>query len=268
MVAQVDQELRVADARLRFRDEGTGPAAILIHGWALDLEMWEPQARALRDSLRIIRHDRRGFGLSSGHPSLAHDISDLRALCAHLRLESVALLGMSQGARVAAHIAAGNRPLVSCVVFDGAPAGTIADGETTDNDIPVATYRALVRSGGVSEFRKEWCRHPLAQLRTGDGATRELLEGIRARYRALDLAVSAAEESPLPAPLARSIRSPALIISGELDLESRIRTADALAGCLPWSERAVISGAAHMPNLDNPLAYNESLRRFLARFAR
>ncbi|HEV7445203.1 MAG TPA: alpha/beta fold hydrolase, partial [Steroidobacteraceae bacterium] len=64
-----DRFLEMTDARLRYRDEGTGPAILLIHGWSLDLDMWEPQVGDLSRSFRLIRFDRRGYGLSSGKPS-------------------------------------------------------------------------------------------------------------------------------------------------------------------------------------------------------
>ena len=60
--SSADRFLPVPGARLRFRDEGSGVALVLIHGWTLDLEMWSPQAQPLRDRFRIIRMDRRGFG--------------------------------------------------------------------------------------------------------------------------------------------------------------------------------------------------------------
>jgi 3-oxoadipate enol-lactonase len=255
-----DRELTVTGARLRFRDEGAGVAVLLIHGWTLDLDMWEPQARELCDSFRVIRYDRRGFGLSSGRPSLSHDVTDAMALCEHLRLRSVALLGMSQGARVAAHFAAGNPQLVSHVVFDGAPAGILSGQEGAQNDIPIARYRELARTG---EFLKEWRKHPLTQLRTGDARSQELLQRMLERYRAEDLLQVDAQGLP-PVP-AESIRAPALIISGALDLESRIRAADALARSLAASERAIVPAAGHMPNIDNPGVYNDLLRRFLVR---
>jgi 3-oxoadipate enol-lactonase len=266
--AEADRELSIAHDRLRFRDEGAGPAVLLIHGWTLDLDMWEPQALALRDSFRIVRYDRRGFGLSSGRPSLVHDITDVQALCEHLRLRSVAVLGMSQGARVAAHIAARNPRLISCVIFDGAPAGVVLDSESAETDVPIAAYRALIRAGGKSEFLREWRTHPLTQLRSRDNPTRELLQRILERYRAVDLREPDAD-SPAPPrpPAAESIRSPALIISGALDMESRIRAADALAQSLPSSERAIVPESGHLPNLDNPPVYNALLRGFLERFA-
>ena len=254
-----DRELTVPGARLRFRDEGTGAAVLLIHGWTLDLDMWEPQARELHDSLRIIRYDRRGFGLSSGRPCLSHDVTDVLALCEHLRLQAVALLGMSQGARVAAHAAAANPELVSHVVFDGAPAGIVPDQEG-QSDIPTARYRELARAG---EFLQEWRKHPLTQLRTRDAQSQELLQRMLERYRAEDLLQTDAQE--LPSLRAESIRAPALVISGALDLETRIRAADVLAQSLPGSERAIVPEAGHMPNLDNPHIYNTLLRQCLGR---
>ena len=52
--------------RLRVRESGEGETLILIHGWALDLDMWSPQFAALSQSYRLVAFDRRGFGLSSG----------------------------------------------------------------------------------------------------------------------------------------------------------------------------------------------------------
>ena len=263
---QMDRELSLPHARLRYRDEGAGPALLLIHGWTLDLDMWEPQARALADAYRVIRFDRRGFGLSSGLPALAHDICDVHSLCEHLDLSSVAVLGMSQGARVAAHIAAQSPSRVSCVIFDGPPSGIMQGEGVTEDEIPLAAYRELVREGGIEAFRKEWRRHPLVQLRAAHAPAHQLLARMLDRYRALDLR----EDAPHTAsPVAgiEAIDRPALVISGQLDLQTRIRSADELSRALPRCERALVPGAGHLPNLDEPGLYNALLRQFLQRFA-
>src|SRR6516164_527412 len=96
-----DRFLVVNGARLRYRDEGCGPALLLVHGWTLDLEMWDPQVRALRNTFRLIRPDRRGHGRSDGIPAPQRDSEDLEALCDQLALARVAVVGMSQGARAA-----------------------------------------------------------------------------------------------------------------------------------------------------------------------
>ena len=265
-MSETHQELEVGNGLLRCCDEGTGPAVVLIHGWTLDLDMWEPQARQLRDWFRIIRYDRRGFGLSSGRPALADDVTDVLAICERLHLKSIALVGMSQGARVAAQFTARYPQLVSCVIFDGAPAGTVLENEMPENDIPIARYRELARAGSLSAFREEWRRHPLTQLRTNDPSSHELLRRILERYRAEDLTAEEAQ-APLPPLKAEAIRAPALVISGVLEPEYRLRAAEMLARALPSSERAIIPEAAHFANLDNPHAYNTLLRRFLERYA-
>src|SRR6202007_1610085 len=85
-----DQYLQVAGARLRFRDTGSGPPVLLLHGWTLGLEMWDPQAAALSEEFRMVRFDRRGFGLSTGSASVIDDAADVVALCAHLKIRRAA----------------------------------------------------------------------------------------------------------------------------------------------------------------------------------
>src|SRR5262245_62489121 len=96
-----DQLLEARGSRLHVRTAGEGPAVLLIHGWALDLDMWVPQFAALAGRYRLIAFDRRGFGLSSGTPDIEEDLADIDELLARLAVERVAIVGMSTGARVA-----------------------------------------------------------------------------------------------------------------------------------------------------------------------
>ena len=94
----VHRNPRRAPAR---RTAGRGPAVLFVHGWALDLDMWTPQFAALANRYRLIAFDRRGFGFSTGAPGIEHDVADIEQLLAELSLEQIAIVGMSQGARVA-----------------------------------------------------------------------------------------------------------------------------------------------------------------------
>lgn len=272
-----DRYFTVDGARLRYRDEGSGPAVVLVHGWTLDLEMWNALSAALRARFRVIRFDRRGFGLSSGLPGLERDIADLDALWGHMALRRAALLGMSQGARVVLGFAAASARKISCLVLDGPPDVTraaIAD----DDELPLAQYRALARSEGIDAFRRQWSAHPLSQLRTADRSAHQLLHAILGRYPGTDLLrggapMTAPKFGPLgadvgsrAAPLrARSIATAVLVITGEYDVARRVESADLLAQRLGVAERAVVPDAGHLPNLDNPVAYNNLVRSFLDR---
>ncbi len=261
----VDQYLDVHGARLRFRDEGCGPAVIFIHGWTLDLDLWDPQCSALRDTYRVVRFDRRGFGLSSGEPSIAADIEDLSALRDALALDRIAVVGMSQGARVAVGFATAAPELVTKLVLQGSP-DMESVGPAAEGDVPIAQYRALARAAGIDAFRQAWAVHPLMRTTSRDDRASELVRTMLARYRGLDLLGDAANGAPNAAgPGLQSIDAPTLLITGAQELESRVRAADLLADRLSRGERAVVPDAAHFANLDNPESYNRILRSFLDR---
>ena len=259
-----DHYLSVPGARLRYRDEGAGAALVLVHGWTLDLDMWEPQA-ALAANLRVVRYDRRGFGLSAGFPSLAADVDDLHALLAALGIVSPVLVGMSQGARVVLEFAARHPRMVGGLVLDGVPplSGTDADDAA---DLPMSEFRAAAAQAGLAAFRTLWSAHPLTHLMTHDPDTQALLAKILARYPGRDLT------APAPPPreclderMLAGIRAPVLIVNGARDIESRRRAGLRLRRALPTADHAFIENAAHLPNLDAAREYNRLLSDFATR---
>jgi pimeloyl-ACP methyl ester carboxylesterase len=257
-----DQFAAINGARLRFRDEGLGPPVLLVHGWTLDLEMWDPQVASLRDTFRLIRLDRRGHGLSDGVPAKSEcDSEDLAALCRHLGLTRVALLGMSQGARAVLAFASSAPEQVGAVILDGPPP---LAGEA-DPDLALERYAALVRTQGIEAFRRAWARDPLMRLHTHDPEARALLASMIARYPGNDLSHVAPSADRAANIGLQSLRVPALVLSGAHDLASRRLAARQLAARLPDTELAVIAGAGHLPNLDSPDAYNTLCRQFLMR---
>ena len=264
-----ERNFTVDGARLRYRDEGIGPAVLLVHGWALDLEMWDALAGTLREEFRVVRLDRRGFGLSSGRPDLDRDATDLDALCRHLALADVALLGMSQGARAVLRLAMGTDRRISCLVLDGPPdldRGALCEEEVAYGNVPLSSYRALLRTGGMDAVRRECIVHPLMQLRTVDPDARRLLNAILGRYPGNDLLKGATAADPTEERVRpEAIETPTLVITGEHDIPMRVKAADDLARRLPVAERAVIAGAGHLSNLDNPVAYHNRVRAFFRR---
>ena len=46
-MAAADRYFPAGSANLRYRDAGRGSPIVFVHGWALDLDMWEPQADGL-----------------------------------------------------------------------------------------------------------------------------------------------------------------------------------------------------------------------------
>ena len=256
-----DHFLDVGDARLRYRAVGAGPTVVLVHGWALDLDMWRPQFAALADSYRLIAFDRRGFGLSSGTPDLQCDVDDLVALLAALDTECISIAGMSQGARVALSWAWQFPDRTRCMVLDGPPRVGTSTLLIGGDEIPIAAWRELIAREGLDAFRKHWLQHDFMRLHSGLPQSQALLGEMIARYPGHDL--RSTEDLRAPAIDATGIDVPALVISGEHDTAARRAAAAELARSLPHAHHRVIANAGHLCNLDNPQAYNSLLREFL-----
>jgi len=268
-VQTIDRYLHRGDVLLRYRDEGEGPAIAFIHGWTLDLELWDPQAARMSGSMRVLRHDRRGFGKSTGRPDPAADAGDLVALLDHALVDLAVIVGMSQGARAALAVALQYPERVAGLVLDGPP-DCLSAGETeSDDELALAPFRALVRKSGMDAFRRAWREHPLMRLHTGDPASCSLLDRMLARYPGADLAgPEPSITDPVDAAALARLTVPVLIVNGSRDAPARIAAGDRLMQVLPRAERAWVPGAGHLANLDEPVVYDEVLRGFLRRQSR
>src|ERR1700691_1494629 len=89
-------------ARLAYQVTGTGPAVVLVHGYGLDMRMWDAQLDQLAARFRVVRYDCRGFGASGPFdPAVPYThADDLIALLDHLGIAHAALAGLSFGGRV------------------------------------------------------------------------------------------------------------------------------------------------------------------------
>jgi pimeloyl-ACP methyl ester carboxylesterase len=252
-------------ARLRYRDEGAGPAVLLVHGWLLDLTMWESLAAALAARFRVIRWDRRGFGESRGTPDLNTDAADAIELMDRLGVERTAVVGMSQGCRIALNVVESAPHRARCLVLDGpAPLDGLPD-RPWHNEIPLTEYRALLLDRGIDALRAELATHPLLQLASSE-ANRARLDSMLLQYQGADL-LGLAPAAPAPVPENRfgRLRLPVLLLNGEHDTEQRLRVGATLLESIPNAERGIVPASRHMACWDNPTAYNEFVRSFLVR---
>jgi pimeloyl-ACP methyl ester carboxylesterase len=216
---------------------------------------------------RVICFDRRGFGFSTGDPSIGDDVLDLLAVLDRFEVGRAALVGASQAARVVLRAAATAPDRCACLVIDGAPDLSNEGARSlTTGEIPMALYRRLAQSGDLDAVRDGWWQHPLTQLRTADAAVRARLERIIRRYPGRDLLVAGAPQAPPLGPLLAGISAPALVINGAGDTPIRRSAGALLAVSLPRARRAVVPGAGHLPNLDQPGFYNHLLVQFFKEF--
>lgn len=238
---------------------GEGPGVLLVHGWTLDRRTWRPQVEALASRFRVIAWDRRGFGRSSAPPDLPREPDDLAAVADHFGLGRFALVGMSQGARVALAYASRHPERVAAIAVQGTPLSDVESGEGEDEAVPIAEMTRLAAAGQLDAMRRLWRAHSL--LKVHGARAHADLDPIIADYAARDLLAPGAPLHVTTTDLAR-LAMPILAITGREEPVWRHKVADSLARAVE-ATRLDIAGGGHLCNLCQPALYNNALIGFL-----
>jgi pimeloyl-ACP methyl ester carboxylesterase len=75
--------LPVDGMNVHYRDEGSGPAIVLVHGTSASLHTWDGWAASLRSAHRVVRLDLPAFGLTGPNPSRNYSIDAYVSFLAH-----------------------------------------------------------------------------------------------------------------------------------------------------------------------------------------
>jgi pimeloyl-ACP methyl ester carboxylesterase len=119
-----DKFATVGGLRIRYIEQGRGPAVILLHGASLGsaADVWRRNLGPLADlGLRVIAYDQPGFGLSDDPPEwgVGFRTSFILRFMDALGIDKAALVGHSQAGNMAAELALAHPDRVSRVVVLG-----------------------------------------------------------------------------------------------------------------------------------------------------
>jgi len=251
--------------RSAWREAGEGPAVIFLHGLGGTRGSWNPQLAALSDARRCIAWDMPGYGSSTRAQPLTYEAiaGRLVELLDVVELEVADLVGLSFGGMHALHTALGHPGRVGRLVLaDTSPAFGM-DGTRPD----------------------DWVAARLAPIEAGEtpatmaGAVLDAISALPLQARIRDDLVAAFGRIPvagfrdavrcLPTNDIRdrlsNIGNEALVIVGELDEETPVSYASALAAGLPNGRLEVLPGVGHLSPSEAPDRFNALVREFLDR---
>jgi len=253
--------VRLAGGEVAFDVRGRGVPVLLLHAFPLSRAMWDPQVEALADRCQLVRFDVRGFGdspPSGGIVTMERTADDAAGLLDHLGLSRAVLCGLSMGASAALAFARRYPERLLGLA--------LADARAADDD-PMARAE---RSRLGERIRLEGSRAAAdAMLPVLLGATsRRERPDLVARVRALieanppsglcdGLAGLAARADSRPT--LRAIGVPAPVVSGDEDELTPVDEARRIAAAIPGARLEVVPGAGHLPNLENPAAFDAAL---------
>ncbi len=273
MVSRADTQSRIHMIRrpgqgdLLAEVAGRGRPVILIHGWAVDRRMWAPQIPALKRRFKVITFDRRGFGQSTCPPGLEQELDDLDALLEHFRLDTAALVGMSQGGRIAMRYAASRPARVNALVLHGAPLDGLAPPPHDESILPLAQVASLLRSGNRGEAIRVLGEHALMDPGSRFTIARAQILAMLRDYRGEDVQMAPAVEVSLDEACAQlaQITAPTTVLTGSKETVWLWCVADFTAWRIRGARRRVIRGGRHFVNMTHAADYNRCILDFLDR---
>lgn len=249
---------------------GTGYPLVLVHAGIADRRMWDAQVRAFAQHYKVIRYDMRGYGKTAMVAGPFSHHQDLYDLLRFLGIEHAHLLGCSKGGTTIIDFTLEHPEMVSALVLVAAtPSGYELRGDPPKQwDELVAAYKQH-NFARASELEVQiWVDGP---HRTPDQVDPTIRDRVR-EMNMIALATEASElgsEQPLePAAVNRlaELHVPTLVIVGDLDVPKLVTAGELLASKIVGAAKAVIPGTAHLPNLEQPEAFNQIVLDFLRRW--
>ena len=251
-------------ARLVYEVTGEGPAVVLIHGFGLDMRMWDPQLADLAARFRVVRYDCRGFGASGPlDPAVPYThAGDLAALLDHLGIGGAVLVGLSFGGRVALQTALAAPDRVRGLAL----LGSVLDGVPWDPESArgLEEVARRVQAGGVLAGREAWLAHPLFAAARSRPDLAAALAAMVAGYPGQHwLGQDPHRPTRPPIEVLEGVTAPTLVAVGERDVPGFREMSAVLARRIPGAAYHVVADAGHMINMEQPAAVCELLTRFV-----
>ena len=262
--------------KICYIDEGEGPPLLFVHGIGGSVSNWAPNIEHFKRRYRVIALDLPGFG-KSGYTDTEYSLElfagAIRGLLSHLGIDRTSIAGNSLGGLITIHLAINHNDLIESIVLVDTAGG---------HKFPVVIRHALrvlpmnwlkriilFVTSYVVRFR---FGYRLGGIYHINPYTRALLDEaiaiadrpdveryLEAYVRTARTALSASYEDRLG-----EICKPALLVWGQKDIGVPLKVGQKINTAIKGSFLVAIPRAAHVPQLDQPEAFNAAVDRFLS----
>lgn len=252
----------LGNVKIHYRIDGNpeGPPLVFANSLGTDMRLWDPVLPLLPKSLRIIRFDKRGHGLSSrpeGPYSMGALVRDTEQLLDHLEVKDCMFVGLSIGGMIAQGLAVKRMDQIRAMVLSNT-AAKIGTPELWRDRM------AAARAGGIEALAdatmERWFSkafHANADLALWRNMmVRQPLEG----YLDCCAAISGTDfYTPTS-----GLRLPTLGIAGSEDGSTPPDLVRETVDLIPGSRFELIRKAGHLPCVERPNEYAALLNGFLS----
>jgi pimeloyl-ACP methyl ester carboxylesterase len=253
---------------VEYEDAGRGRPVVLLHAFPLCRLQWRPQSDALQSDYRVLAPDLRGFGGTSPFddaPSIERMADDVLTLLDSIGVkEPIVLGGLSMGGYVALAFARKHSHRLRGLILADTKAEPDDDEGRAKRDKLIAFVEKTSPRDLIDQLlgnllgQQTRDQRPAVVEQVRDLAAAQTTAGVVAALQAL-------RDRPDARPGLAKITVPTLVIVGTEDTVTPLAASQALVGAIAGARLATIEGAGHLANLEQPEAFNATLRAFLGK---
>jgi triacylglycerol lipase len=256
----VEKDTTVFGYRLHYRETGQGPTVILLHGLGGDGSRWTATTAALADDCRVIALDQIGFGESDKplvnyhHGLLAEFLVEFMRT---IDVPKASIVGHSMGAFVGTYVAVHHPDSLERLV--------IVDGGSLETP-PRPAHLIRIQNGTTLAETREYFE---LMFHDKSRVSDQLVRDNYMRRLRVGFTISRMQESRVNRigfvnqEQAAKIDAPTLILWGKHDQLLPVADAELLSRVIPNSRLIVLQKSGHIPQIEQPEEFNESLYEFL-----
>lgn len=256
---------QIRGIKMGYEDTGAGVPLVFVHGHPFDRSMWREQTTAFSSKYRIISPDLRGYGESEAvadKTMLEEFARDLAALLDELKTDDIVLCGLSMGGQILFEFYRLFPQRVRALVL----ADTFAQLDDEERkQARFDTAERLLRDG-MHDYAEEVLPKMIAPatIQKQPEVAAHVLTMMRGTSpKGAAAALRGRAERPDYTPLLPQINVPTFIVVGSHDEFTPVADAEFMRDRIRGSKMAIVEGAGHMPNLENPAEFNRVVDEFL-----
>jgi len=262
-----DIDINVNGITVCYDDFGKGSTPIIfVHGFPFDKSLWQPQMKFLKKTNRVIAYDIRGLGKSTPgkeEESMGLFAADLVKFMDALQINTAIICGMSMGGYILLNAVHHYPQRFKAIILSDTQC--IADS----HEMKVKRYKAIlnIKTDGLEDFTEEFITTIF--LKESLDTKKDIVEKIRN----IILSTSSVAVIRMLTVLAKrwqmcsslhEISIPTLILCGTEDKITPLLQSEFMLKNIRNSILHSISNAGHLPNIEQPEAFNRYLINFIA----
>jgi pimeloyl-ACP methyl ester carboxylesterase len=255
----------VGGRRLAYREAGSGPPLLLLHGVGSGAGSWLAQLASLAVRRRVIAWDAPGYGESDGLPDPAPPAADYAAaalgLADALRLDRFVLLGHSLGAIMAAALCARHCGRVERLILS-APAAGYGKASDEEREARIGPRLREMAQRGPAGLAAARARNLLAPTATAAAVAHVRAVMAELRPAGYEQACRLLGHADIFDDLG-AIAVPTLVLCGDADAVTPEDGCRRIAASITGARYQTLRGVGHASYIEDPPQFDAALLGFL-----